>query len=642
MVPGPRAIPTSAPGALAEQVCFTTSGTRNIGAIPPTRPESDTSRRRDPSPIAMPELTIDEAFQLALVHHRAGRMTDAEPIYQQILKLQPGHTDSMHLLGLVHLHFGRTPEALNFIQKAIGLRSDLAIYHNSLGQALESLGQPAEADAACRAALQLDPNYVEAHSNLGNMLARQYRYGPAIASYLTALRLNPNYAAAHNNLGNAYTESGELDQALASYRRAVELSPDAPYFHSNLLLAMHYHPGIGVAELAAEHARWAARQAKPLRASLRPHPNPRQPDRKLRIGYVSPDFRDHAVARFFLPLLRHHQRESLEIYAYAAVPHPDAVTESIKELVDGWRPIEALTDSQAAELIRQDQVDLLVDLAGHTGSNRILIFAHKPAPVQVTWLGYPDTTGLDTVDYRLTDARADPPGLSDQWNREQLFRLPRCAWCFEPGDSPPPASPAPSRPLTFGSFNNFAKISSTALRLWTQILLATPGSHLLLKTSRRLSDEVQDRLRANFHAAGVDPRRIIIRGREKDRGDHLSLFHQVDIVLDSFPYHGTTTTCEALWMGRPVVCLVGQTHVSRVGLSLLTNAGLPELAACDEAEYVRIAVALAHDRPRLASLHATLRAQLEASPLMDAPRFARDLETAFRSMWHTWCQSVAG
>lgn len=588
----------------------------------------------------MPELTIDEAFQLALIHHQAGRIAEAEPIYRHILKLQPAHSDAMHLLGLIALNAGQPTVALGLIQQAIGLQPNIAIYHNSLGQVLEQLGQTEAADTACRTALELNPDYVEAHNNLGNILGKQEQYSRAILSYQTALRLNPNYASAHSNLGNAYKEEGELDQALASYRRALALQPEAAFIHSNLLLAMHYHPGLKPAEIDAEHGRWAERHARPLRASLRPHQNDRQPDRRLRIGYVSPDFRDHAVARFLQPLLQHHQGDTHEIYAYAAAARPDAVTERIMKLVDVWRDIRPLTDAQAAEQIREDQIDILVDLAGHTGNNRLVILAYKPAPIQVSWLGYPNTTGLDTIDYRLTDKYADPRRGSDQPFHEQLFRLPVCAWCFRSEVATAIVPDAPDRPLTFGSFNTFAKISSAMLRTWARILAATPGSRLLIKTPLRLSDEIQDRVRRIFKKSGVESNRILFRGREKAHGAHLNLFNEVDIVLDTFPYHGTTTTCEALWMGRPVVCLVGPAHVSRVGLSLVTNAGFPEWAATTEEEYVRTAVILARDRKSLAHLHTTMRAQVEASPLMDAPRFARDVEAAFRTLWHVWCKSA--
>lgn len=654
----------------------------------------------------MSDQSADTLFHLALGHHQAGRLTDAESTYRQILALDPNHADANHLLGLIALHAGGAQAALTLVQKAIARNPRAAIYQNSLSQILEKLERFDQAEAACRTALRLDPNYAEAYNNSGNLLFRRAQIVPAISSYQEALRLNPNLASAHTNLGNAllqqgnlgaalpalhravalapgvasyhsnlgnllakqqqfaravelyrtavhldpnyadahfnlghvYKEQGKLDLAIASFRRAVDLRRDAAHFHSSLLHAMHYHSAIGPAEIAAEHVRWADRHTQPLRTLLRPHPNARQPDRKLRIGYVSPDLRDHAVARFLLPWLQRHQKDSYEFYAYAAVPRPDAVTESIKGLFDVWHPIGAMTDLEVADLVRQDKIDILVDLAGHTWNNRLLIFAHKPAPVQVAWLGYPNTTGLDTMDYRLTDALADPPDSMVRSPGEQLFRLPHGAWCFEPGIVPAPVPRSPARPLIFGSFNNFVKISLPMLRLWAQILTATAGSQLLIKTPLRVEEEIQDGIKRLFQEAGVAPGRVLFRGPENERSGHLNLFHEVDIVLDTFPYHGTTTTCEALWMGRPVVCLVGSSHVSRVGLSLLASVGLPELAATNEADYVRIAVALARDRSRLGALHATLPAQVEASPLMDAARFARDVETAFRTMWHTWCQ----
>jgi predicted O-linked N-acetylglucosamine transferase (SPINDLY family) len=295
-----------------------------------------------------------------------------------------------------------------------------------------------------------------------------------------------------------------------------------------------------------------------------------------------------------------------------------------------------LADGPAEELIRQHQIDILVDLAGHTSHNRLLLFARKPAPVQVTFLGYPNTTGLTTLDYRLTDASADPPGLTESYQSEKLWRLPQCAWCYQPAANPP-IEPREEGPITFGCFNNFAKVTEPMLLLWARILHQVPGSRLLLKTWALGSEIAQQRVRQILDEAGLGGERLELRGYEPAHDDHLALYQRLDVALDTFPYHGTTTTCEAMWMGVPVVTLAGTTHASRVGVSLLRNIGLQELIAEIPEEYVRIATELAGDLPRLSHLRSTLRQRMEVSPLMDAPRFAHGVETAYRSMWQRWC-----
>jgi predicted O-linked N-acetylglucosamine transferase (SPINDLY family) len=428
-----------------------------------------------------------------------------------------------------------------------------------------------------------------------------------------------------------------LDDAIAAYRQAMLLWPHFSDANSNLLLALNYHAGMEPRTIFEEHLRWNRELAEPLRPFIQTPRNDRSPDRRLRIGYVSPDFRDHPVGHFLLPLLAKHDHERFEIFCYAPpVPPPDSMTERLRAHADHWRSLTGLADGRAAELIRQDQIDILVDLSGHTSYHRLLLFAHKPAPVQVTWLGYPNTTGLATMDYRLTDAYADPPGLSESWHSEQLWRLPQCAWCYRsPGSSP--VTLRNNGPITFGCFNNFAKVTEPMLLLWARILQAVPHSRLLLKTRALGSGSTQQRVRQILCEAGIGAERLELRGYEAAYDDHLAFYQRLDIALDTFPYHGTKTTCEAMWMGVPVVTLAGTTHASRVGVSLLSNIGLPELVASTPEEYVRLAAELATDASRLSHLRNTLRQRMEGSPLMDAPRFARDVDSAYRSMWQKWC-----
>jgi predicted O-linked N-acetylglucosamine transferase (SPINDLY family) len=392
---------------------------------------------------------------------------------------------------------------------------------------------------------------------------------------------------------------------------------------------------------AQELVRWNRQHADPLRKSIAAHSNNRDPDRRLRIGYVSSDLNRHPVGRFLLPLLEHHDKTQVEVFAYAQVRVPDETTQQLRSFIDVWRNILGLSDAATAELIRQDQIDILVDLAGHTSSNRLLVFAQKPAPVQVSYLGYPASTGLSTIDYRLTDALADPPGMTESRYSECLLRLPHCAWCYQPAASTPPIGDLPAirnGHITFGSFNNFSKVNEPLLEWWAEILRQVPGSRLLLKAKSFAAESVQQKVRNAFLRRGITTDRLTLYPFVQ-ANDHLGMYGQVDIALDTFPYHGTTTTCEALWMGVPVITLAGQAHVSRVGVSLLTHAGMPEWIAADADEYVFKAIQLANDLPALTNIRLKIREQMMQSPLMDAATFARNIETAYRQIWRSWTES---
>jgi predicted O-linked N-acetylglucosamine transferase (SPINDLY family) len=500
-------------------------------------------------------------------------------------------------------------------------------------------GQIDEAIAAYRQAIALKAEYPGAHYNLGVLLERKERFEEALAAYRQAIFYKPDLANAHYNMGNLLMELWRVEEALGAYRAALAVKPDFAAAHSNLVYDLHYVPDIKPEVIAEEHRRWNRQHAAPLAKFIRRHENERDPARRLRVGYVSPDFCEHAVAPMVLPLVASHDRSGFEIFCYGQVERPDAMTERFRQAADHWRDTTGWSDEQMAEEIRQDRIDILVDLAGHTGGNRLLVLARKPAPVQVARQGYPDTTGLATIDYRITDAYADPPGASERLHTEKLIRLAPTNWIYQPPEEAVAleVTPLAEGPVTFGCFNNLAKVTEPMLRRWAQILAAVPGSRLLLKARALAAASVQARVRAILAAEGIAPERVELGGWRMTAREHLALYQRVAIALDPFPYQGTTTTCEALWMGVPVVSLAGRTHVARVGVSLLSNVGLPELIAQSEAEYVRIAVALAQDRRRLEELRAGLRQRMRASPLLDWPRFARQMEGAYREMWRTWC-----
>jgi predicted O-linked N-acetylglucosamine transferase (SPINDLY family) len=498
------------------------------------------------------------------------------------------------------------------------------------------LARDDEAARCYETAIALDPRYAEAHNNLGLLRARQDRLTDAEALYRKAIDLEPGYAEPHTNLGNLLKDRGELDAAIASYRRAIELKPQLSALHSNLLLTLHYHPNYSPADLAREHRAWSERHVKPLAATHRPHDNDPAPGRRLRIGYVSPDLREHPMARFLLPLLSEHDPAQVEVFAYSDVTKPDAVTDLIRGHVDRWRDSATQSDAQLADAVRADGIDILVDLAAHSGHNRLLTFARKPSPVQITYLAYcGGTTGVGAIDYRMTDAVLDLPGEPSPYV-EAPMRLPHCYWCYS---APPlaerPATQRSAGPPTFGCLNNFAKITNVTLDLFTRLLLRVPEARLLLYAR---TESQRGRVRGAVRAAGIDESRVAFVGYQSLAG-YFATYAEIDVALDPFPYGGGATTCDALWMGVPVVSLPGRTGVSRAGSTLLTHVGLERLVARSDENYVDLAAALLRDRRALEELRRGLRARLESSSVMNAPQFTRDFEAALRAAWRAWCES---
>jgi protein O-GlcNAc transferase len=577
---------------------------------------------------------------LGIVLGEKGQLDESIAEFQRAIALKPDYAEAHNNLGNALKQKGQLEEATAAYRQAIILHPNTPEVHNNLGIALRDKACLDEAIAAFRQAIALRPNYPEAHYNLGIALKDSGQLDDAVAAYRQAINLNPGYADAHNNLGQALAGNGQLDDAIAAFRRAVELEPDKAYIDSNLVCTLHFHPSYDAKAISEENRRWNRQHAAPLRKFIQPHPNDRSPDRRLRIGYLSPDFRSHVVGRNLLPLFDHHDRRQFEITCYAHVLNPDATTSRFQKMTDRWRNIVGLSDEQVAKQIREDRIDILVDLALHMAHNQLLVFARKPAPVQATFAGYPGSTGLDTVDYRLTDPYLDPPGLNDQFYSETSIRLPDTFWCYDPLNTELIVNGLPAQShdfITLGSLNNFCKVTEQVARLWAQVLRAVDRSRLMILcpegSHRQPLLDLLQREEVNLNRIElVAPR---------PRAKYLELYHRIDVGLDTFPYNGHTTSLDSFWMGVPVITLVGNTVVGRAGLSQLTNLGLPELIARTPQEYVRIAAGLANDLPRLAELRRTLRPRMEASPLMDAPRFARNIEAAYRQMWRTWCAQGA-
>jgi predicted O-linked N-acetylglucosamine transferase (SPINDLY family) len=656
-----------------------------------------------------PQAALNHAMGL----HQAGRFADAAGIYQRLLEILPDSHDIRHLQGLALFDLGQPIEGIRLMEEALARNPGAGHYYNNLGSRLIDHGDLARAEELLTQGTARSPACPATRYNLGNALFRQGKYLPAIASYREALARQPDFAMCDLQLGLALHNAGLRSEALAHYqaavtahpdnpalrinhgallqsecdldgaaeafrhavrlapqdatplnnlavvmkevgdigeatrllRRCVELKPSSLEIHSNLILTLHYDPTAIAADLNSAHEGWNSRHPSPRL----PHTNVPEPGRRLRLGFVSPDLRDHVVGRALLPSFRRFDPDRFELYCYGNTVE-DPVGAEFRARCHGWRELGTKTAAQLAETIAADGVDILIDLALHTSDNRLDVFALKPAPLQISWLGYPESSGVATMDYRLTDAWLEPPsGNQLAHPQEKAALLPDCWTCYEPPTGYPEVNALPSaagKPFTYGSFNNNCKINGAVLDAWAQLLLATPGSRLQLLAKqgghrRRFADE--------FARRGVDAARILFAdylpaSADLSQGALLARYHDIDVALDTFPYGGMTTTLDALWMGVPVVSLVGERNLGRAGLSILNNVGLGELAAKDVDAYVETAMRLAQDQLRLAALRASLRERMRSSPLLDAEGYTRKVEQAFRDMWVDWCagQSKVG
>jgi protein O-GlcNAc transferase len=537
---------------------------------------------------------LDAAGQL----HRSGRIWEAEKIYREILAAAPDQPDVLHLLGVVRFQQQDRAEGLELIKRAISINPGSASYHCNLGVVLSDLG----------------------------------RHAPAMAAFSRAMQIRPDYFEAYFNLANSLRDVGRPEEAIGFYRIAQKLRAGDRDALGNMIFTMQGLADADPKEIYLEHRKWDEKFAKPLASEIQPHDVDRDPNRRLRIGYVSADFREHSVGFFMESLLAHHDPKQFEVFGYADLAKPDATSGRFQKLFHQWRNTTDISDQALAEMIRADKIDILIDLAGHTAGNRLLVFARKPAPIQMTYLGYPATTGLSTMDYRLTDIHADPPGMTEGYYSEKLIRLPRSFLAYRPPKDAPGVSAAPVLKngfITFGSFNNLAKMQQKTVDLWVRILQANPGSRLLIKNNGLTDPETREEFLRRFTSAGIEPSRIDLRPKSPTIQEHLKTYAEMDIALDTFPYNGTTTTCEAMWMGVPVVTLAGKTHASRVGLSLLTNMNLPALITETEDDYVRVA---SNVDPKLRD---SMRERMKGSALMDAAGITREIETEFRRVWRT-------
>ncbi len=608
-------------------------------------------------------------MQAALALHRAGRLDDAAAGYRLIMADAPRHFDAVHLAGVVALQQGRAAESASLLARAHALSPQHAVCAMRLALAHSALGQHDEAERRLRRLLARTPAWHEAWDNLGGVLQLRGRMEEAIACYRRAVDLQPKYVAGWCNLGLSLLFVDRAEEALACQDRAHALDPKHPqtlhgrgmalqHLHripeavaaygqaiaaapgnfatrSYRLMALHYLDGISKAELYAEHRAYGdavSSCAATSAASADPVLRAKE-GRRLRVAFLSPDLRTHSVAYFLEPLLWHLDPAEFEVVLYHDHFQVDATSERLKKRAAIWRQFAGLPAAEVEAQIRVDAPDILVDLAGHTGLNRLPLFARRLAPVQLTYLGYPDTTGLEAMDYRFVDAITDPEGETDAYCLEKRVRFAPTAWSYAPPEgAPEPAATAGAVP-TFGCFNTLAKVGDETLRAWAVLLDLIPTSRLLLKSAGLGEAAVGGWMRTRLAAAGIDPQRVDFLGRTPDTAAHLSLYARVDVALDTFPYHGTTTTCEALWMGVPVVTLAGDRHASRVGASLLTAVGHPEWIARDWTEYALIAADLVRRRVKAVAGLDQLRADMARSVLMDHPGQAARFGAALRRCW---------
>jgi predicted O-linked N-acetylglucosamine transferase (SPINDLY family) len=604
--------------------------------------------------------------------YTTGQIDPAIAEFRKTLELRPASPDALNNLGNALFMKGELDWAIAAYENAVTLKPDLIEPQINLANALDRKGRREESLAVHLRIAQSHPDYVPTHLAIGDIYYGQGRWEDAIESYRRAIALEQNDDHLHTSLGHALLAKMDLDGAAAAYRQAIALRPGAveaynnlgvvlkeqgrleealdccddaqaiapknAAIHSNRIYLLSFHPGYDPAALAGEQRKWNELHARPLQSSIQPHGNDRSSDRRLRIGYVSPDFRQHVVGQNIFPLLSQHDHERFEICCYSSVARPDAFTEVLRPHADLWRNVASRTDEDLARIIREDQIDILVDLSLHMAHNRLLVFARKPAPVQVTYLGYCASTGLEAMDYRLSDPYLDPSDSDLSLYSERTIRLPETYWCYGPGGPTPDPSPPPAAAagyITFGCLNNFAKASWTALDLWAQVLQAVPNSRMIIHSYQGSHlDEVRER----FAGHGVAGDRLEFIAKQP-WSQYVATYGRIDIALDPLPWGGGITTCDTLWMGVPVVSLAGETAVGRGGKSILSNLGLGELAVRRPRQYVQAAVALAESPARLAELRVTLRQRMLTSPLMNARRFARNVETAYREMWRQSCIS---
>jgi protein O-GlcNAc transferase len=570
---------------------------------------------------------------LAAVLHSQNRLADTLPVLREYLALRPSDAPMLSTMGVLLAELGRQSEALAMFQRATQADPALAEAHNNSGVALEQLDRLDEAEASCRRAIALKPDYADAHNNLGNVLRKLHRHNQAIEQHRKAIEVNPSHAPSYHNLATTFDELAMPEEAYVWRKKLVDLVPNDAQLHSDLLYSTLCVPDISPKERFAMHVEWGQRHAVPLYKHWKKHTNDRTPDRILRIGYVSPNFGAQAIGWFILPLLQAHDRKQVSVYCYSDIARPDWMTQKIKAAADFWRDTSKLDFWKVAEVIREDKIDILIDLRGHMAGHRLLTFALKPAPIQMSYLGYQYTVGFDAIDYRICDQGTDPVGLTEQFHVEKLLRLNRTIWCYRPPEENPQRisyTPAEKNGyITFGVFQKPAKLNGFIIELWCRILEKVPRSKLMILVP---SERTIEQLRSICGRRGIDSERVVPAFQGK-REEYLSLYNRCDLALDTFPYAGVTTTCDALWMGCPMLTLLGPEPFQRAGASFLPYCGMDWFLAQQPAEYVQRADAASRTAGILSRMRRELSIRLCGSAALQEDSLAVQVANGFRQAW---------
>ncbi|MDX1452695.1 MAG: tetratricopeptide repeat protein [Oleiphilaceae bacterium] len=601
------------------------------------------SPRRRTKLSAQQQQQVLQLMQQGLALHRAGQLVPAVQYYQQVLAIDPLHIDARQFLASVAEQQGQIETALKLFHEVVELDPKRHAIHFMLGKLYHEANAPERALEFYRKSVMIAPAFLEGWNNLGLLYKERHAYADAVACFEQALKHHPRHGLTWSNLGNALKDWGKMQEAVPALRKAGEMEQGLSAAYSNYLVALNYLDDIAPGQIYSAHTEWPQHVPAQLEAErFAFNDRAAEPNRTLRIGYVSPDLHRHSVAYFIESVFEKHS-DAFEVFVYDCDTNRDEINQRLRTMVHTWRDVKHLSDSDLANQIYDDHIDILIDLCGHMADNRLPVFYQKPAPIQVTWLGYPNTTGLTQIDYRVSDAIADPPGDSDTMHTEKLLRLEGGFLCFTGDAQAPEIAASPYQRaghFTFGSFNNAVKISDSTLDAWQQILVGTTNTRLLIKAAQLKDETFRARLLERFTDAGISTDRVEFMGLIVDSHAHLAKYHEVDLALDTFPYNGTTTTCEAAWMGVPTLCLSGQTHAARVGASLLHRLDLDQFVAHSIEDYVSKAIGFAQKPDVLTAIRPGLRRRFEKTALGNSTLFVAELEQALRKVWVAYCQKV--
>jgi protein O-GlcNAc transferase len=590
------------------------------------------------SALALDSGNAQAHYNLGCTLQAQGKLNEAETCYKNALEFKPDSADILCNLGSCLQEQGKADEAIACYRQALTANPDDINSLNNLGVSLQTNGKLDEAKTCFEKTIEIRPDYTRAYINLGMVYYDYGNFAHALALYQQALKIDPSYSEALFSIGVALQALCRPQEAFSYYQQAAAINGDYQKPHDNLLMTLQFIPGVSLDDLHLAHARFGEQFEKNLKPHWPIHSNTRDPNRRLKIGYVSGDFRMHAVSYFIEPVFAQHDKSQFEVFCYSNSSKRDAFTERLIAEADHWQPCLSMSDDLLAQRIEDDGIDILIDLAGHTAHNRLLTFARKPAPIQITYLGYPGSSGLTAMDYRLTDNFTEPG--NDRYYTEKLLRLPDSMWCYRPAEDMPDLTPLPALTngyITFGSFNNINKVGEDCIKLWAALMRCLPTSRLLIVTVPE--GEVRARVTQQFQALGIVAERLAFHGKLPSI-EFRRMLQQVDITLDPFPVNGATTTCESLWLGVPVLSLVGERFLSRAGLSVLSAARLPDFAAATPVEYIKTATLLANNLTLLADIRSGLRDHLMVTPLLNHQLFTRNLERLYREAWISWCNKA--